>query len=802
MRNWLLLSIFFPVLGFSQLNGNVLDKKTRGPIYGAKVFSDQGERTLTDTDGSFILQNTKLPTQLIVSATGYITDTILAKQEKDLKIVLKSEIQEIKTVVVTAGRRDQQIEEVPISMEIIRPELVDNKGVANLEQAVDQSPGVYTMDSQVSIRGGSGYAYGAGSRVLLLYNGVPILSGDAGDAKWNAIPMESASQIEVIKGASSVLYGSGALNGIISLSEREPGLEGEFRAKVQSGIYDNPKRSSLKWWSKNPIFYQGDVYYGKMFKKTGFTISAAGYSNPGYKEGEQEDRGRVNGTFYFRPEAAKNLKAGLTYSLQSQKTGNFIIWESDSLGYTPGGGADTSLESSTLTYNKGWRINIDPYLKVYDKFKNLHSVKARYYFIQNTNVTNTAQSSNSSVYYGDYQFQHNWQQRSVITAGLTGIRTDVSSNLFGDHFSNNIALYTQFEQKYKKFDLVAGVRLEHFEQDRIKGDTYYYLNEDSTSKLPVYPIARLGLHYEAAKATHLRASFGQGIRYPSVAERYTYTSVGALNVFPNANLIPETGWAAELGIKQIVKIGDGWKGMIDLAGFINQYNNMMEFQFGLFNPVSYQRMDLNNPDDLTEFLSLMGQGYTLNQMLGFSAVNAEKAKIIGGEFSFSSMGKIGDVTITSLIGYTYMEPLTLNNDKEYLQTYSTYKDSIHPSGDTTFTVNKMLKYRFRHLIKGDIEAEWKGLSVGFSVRYNSNMENIDAIFEEDIAGTYILPGLKSYREEYNKGALVFDVRLGYQFMEHYRIGFIINNLLNEEYSSRPGDIQAPRNYMLQLQFKF
>ena len=84
-------------------------------------------------------------------------------------------------------------------MEILKPELIDNKGLANLEEAVDQSPGVYAMDGQVSIRGGSGFAYGAGSRVLLLWNGIPIISGDAGDAKWNAVPMESASQVEVMK---------------------------------------------------------------------------------------------------------------------------------------------------------------------------------------------------------------------------------------------------------------------------------------------------------------------------------------------------------------------------------------------------------------------------------------------------------------------------------------------------------------------------------------------------------------------------------------------------------------------------
>ena len=77
-----------------------------------------------------------------------------------------------------------------------------------------------------------------------------------------------------------------------------------------------------------------------------------GYSNSGYKEGETEDRGRISGSVFFRPEKFDKLKAGLSYNAQFQKTGNFIIWESDSLAYTPSGTADTSLATSTLTYNR------------------------------------------------------------------------------------------------------------------------------------------------------------------------------------------------------------------------------------------------------------------------------------------------------------------------------------------------------------------------------------------------------------------------------------------------------------------
>lgn len=785
---------------FSQVTGSINEKGTKEPIIGALVSASTGEKAKSDIDGNFTITPSSYPVTLIISAQTFQGDTIEVTGSGPIKIILQTPFQEIKTVVVTSGRRDQDIEDVPISMEIIRPELIDNKGLANLEEAVDQSPGVYTMDGQVSIRGGSGFAYGAGSRVLLLWNGIPILSGDAGDAKWNAVPMECASQIEILKGASSVLYGSGALNGIISLTEREPGLKGETRVKLQSGIYANPKRESLKWWSSNPVFHQGEAYYGKMYKKFGFTLSMNGYSNPGYKEGEQEDRGRLSGTFYFRPEKVKQLKAGIGYNLQFQKAGNFLIWESDSLAYTPSGTADTSLAASTLTYNSGIRLSVDPYVKFYDKKKNLHSLKTRYYYVQNNNVTNSAQSSNADVTYADYQFQKKWGKGVVLTSGATYIRNGVRSNLFGDHSSNNIAVYGQYEHKFKKLDLTGGLRLEYFEQDGRKGDSEFFLGGDTTgTSIPVYPIIRLGAHYQLAKYTHLRASFGQGIRYPAVAERFVQTSVGALNIFANENLRRETGWAAEIGIKQGVKIGKNWKGLVDLAGFVNQYNNMMEFTFGFFDPTSSERLDPFSAEFAAQYQALTDLGYTLNDMIGFAAENAESARITGAELSFNSQGKIKNVELTSLIGYTYMIPLSLNSDSAYVSSFSTYE---YDAATQTSTFDPTLKYRFNHLVKADIEAKYKGFSVGASSRYSSHMKNIDVIFQQDIAGTTILPGLKEYRETFNKGSLVFDARVGYEFKEHYRIGFIVNNLLNAEYTSRPGDVQPPRTFILQLQLKF
>ena len=769
---------FSPLFFLAQVSGVVQDLNSKESIIGAKVFASDGNKAITDYDGKFVLKCESFPVTIITKMLQYNNDTLVISSSGEVTIKLSEPITDLQTVVVSAGRRKQAIEDVTVSMEIIRPELIDNKGITSLDQAVEQTPGVSTFDGQVSIRGGSGFSYGAGSRVLLLWNGMPLLSGYAGDTQWNAIPMEQAAQIEVMKGASSVLYGSGALNGIIAIREREPGTTPVTKLKVQYGVYDNPRRASLKWWDRNPMTQQVEFYRSQMFKNVGYTISSTLFHDDGYKDSEFEYRARVSGTFYYRPKKWSKVKAGIGYNYQIQKTGNFLIWESDSLGYTPQGGTDTSNAASTLTYTLGHRLFIDPYIKIIDKHNNRHSFKNRMYYVKNIILGNESQNSIATIYNNDYQFQKSYANGLTLTSGASSLYNVVNSELFGDHTSWNSAIFTQIEHHIGKFDFTAGLRLEYFEMDGERGDSDFLIAKKDSTVLPFYPVARSGFHYKIAEYTHLRASLGQGIRYPAVGERFIKTSVGALNIFPNADLTPEIGWAGEVGIKQGVKIGD-WKGMLDISAFINEYKNMIEFTFGIYNPDNII-LNTQDPDD---------EGY-IYKWIGFRAQNAESARITGIDFSFNSMGSIGEFEIVSLIGYTYMNPISLNTDPDYEATFS----------DTT---GNMLKYRFNHLAKLDVEVTYKKYSAGVSMRYGGFMRNIDKVFEEAIGGTtYILPGLKAYRQVYNKGNLVFDARLGYKLNDQYRLGFMVNNLLDSEYTSRPGDIQPPRSFSIQVQMKF
>ena len=83
------------------------------------------------------------------------------------------------------------------------------------------------------------------------------------------------------------------------------------------------------------------------------------------------------------------------------------------------------------------------------------------------------------------------------------------------------------------------------------------------------------------------------------------------------------------------------------------------------------------------------------------------------------------------------------------------------------------------------------------------MKNIDKVFTEELIGgdNGLIPGINKSREQYKNGDFIIDARLGYQFNDMLRFGFVVNNLLNLEYMTRPATMMAPRTFAFQLALK-
>ena len=792
---YLLILFLFPIVSIAQtgtLKGKLLDDLGY-ELIGSDIYIDGKMVATTNNSGEYSVEVNVGKHEVTFKSFGFddITESITIKEGEVLvkDMTYNDDKNLIEEVVVSAGKFEQKIGEITVSMAILKPDLIENKNTVTCEEIIEQVPGVNMQENQISIRGGSGFSYGAGSRVLLMVDDMPMLAGDANDIKWSSLPIENLEQIEIIKGASSVLYGSSALNGVVHIRTGFPKIKPRTNVRIFSGFYDTPyadykgsnltgtsdstfKRKDQKWWVE-PRYYTGvNFFHSRRVKENlDLTFGGAGFKDLGYRQGEWEERGRLNTNLRYRSKKIDGLAIGLNSNGQVSKGTLFFLWQDADSVLIPQGGTDTA--TTTLSDYQTIRINVDPYLTYFSKKGYKHSLRSRWY--NTTNRNNTNQAATANTYYAEYQFsKRNKEKSNHFTAGLTTMYTSVVSELYGNHNSNNLAAYAQVDKKFfDKLNISGGIRFEYFRIDTAETSSSFTIGE---SKLPVQPVLRAGATYELGQYTFLRASYGQGYRFPTIAEKYVSTSVSLLNVFPNPMVEPETGWSAEIGLKQGFKINK-FKGYIDIAGFANQYDNMMEFMFGVYNS------DGSPWDYATGFPSLSN--------FGAQSQNVQTARITGFDIQLMGAGHLtDDLQFNIFSGYTYMNPISLNTDSVYVSTFS---------NDST----NMLKYRFTHLVKIDFQIDYKIWSVGLSARYNSFTPNIDKIFQTElIPGIAILPGMDTYRLTRNRGDWVFDSRIACQVKKYLKASFVIKNLLNREYMSRPGDVMPPRTYAVQMSFNF
>jgi outer membrane cobalamin receptor len=747
------------------IKGTVTNGKSKETLPGVNITLSKTEGVTTDEKGNYMIKADPGKVKLTYTFIGFAQEvTTLEVKAGDVitnNVVMNEESMVIDGVVVSAGKYEQKLSDVTISMTVLKPDMIESQNTNEITETLSKVPGLDITDGQPSIRGGSGYSYGAGSRVLLMVDDLPILTADAGDAKWNFIPVENISQIEVLKGASSALFGSSALNGVINVRTAYPGEKPVTKFSINAGLYMNPKRKELIWWeSDRPGFSGLSLFHMQRFGNLDLVVAGNGYLKRSFREGETH--GRINFNLRYRAKKIEGLSYGVNGNFMYQDKTDFFLWQNADSGAW-------RQNPDAISVNKGYRFNLDPFITIFNKKGGMHSIKTRYFLATNVFKEDPDKNNSSNMIYGEYQY-HKTKKIFDLTVGVLGTYGESTAQLFGNHFSVNAATYAQMDFRFwNKLGVSVGARGEYFRIDTAETEsTYAVFFTHDTLSLPIWPVFRLGLNYHLFKYTFLRASFGQGYRFPTIAEKFISADIGGMNLFPNKMLKPETGWNAEVGVQQGVKLGN-WNGYLDVAGFWTEYSNMMEFTFGLY------------VDDSANI--------TMDDF-GFMSQNVGHARITGFDLTFTGQGRLFNIPATLLIGYTYTNPIDLVDDSTYQANKST-DDNI-------------LKYRYYHSVKGDFELSFGRFKVGLSYIYTSRMVNIDKIFETGIlGGVYqLLPGLKEYREDHNKGFHVLDVRVGFLATENSKFSLLVKNLLNEEYMPRPGYIEAPRNIALMYSISF
>ena len=903
----LVLVFISPILWAKTLTGIITDAFTREPLIGVTILNtDNNSGTVTDFDGMYSLEVTTLPAHIKFSYVGYQTEEKVFKTiPAEYNMVMQADNEVLDEVVVTAGRFEQRMTDVTVSIEVVKPQALRSQAPTDLSATLQTLPGVEVIDKQPSIRGGGGWTYSVGSRCQVLMDGMTILNPKTGEINWNNVPLENVAQVEVVKGASSVLYGSSALNGVINVRTQRPGTNPETKISGYVGVYDNYKNYAYTG-ARLPLYYGAEASHSRRVGDFDFSAAISGFKDEGFRQQSFNDRARLGGNMtYHKPmPEGKYMNMGFNLNYVANQYGDFFIWRSPK----------DPIHPSPLTNmgRKEHNFNIDPFFNYDDVDKGIsHKLRTRFYVTADNITTPSATLTTEELLkwgvqsfdldkvkgyydqvkgymdggmaisdallvtfqdvaipvvnedwlgavtngidlvknglgytgtvaelqdavayamnlmtdhtptrpeltyngYVDYQFAKQWKSGVRLTTGINWNHITNTANITGTHQTDNLAAYLQYDHRIaNRLSLSAGVRFEYYRMDNDLKEANIQIGK---WLCPVRPVFRAGLNWEIYKAGFLRASFGQGYRNPSITEKFARKDIGGVGVYPNHNIKPESGFNAEIGYKQLYKFGPV-SGTLDVAAFYTEYQNMIEYQFGLFRNSDYTM--INSMDDvISEVQNMINDIKTTKSLsnagigIGAQFVNVNHARIYGAEVS--TAGKVDiqkEMDLRYSIGYTFTEPEDMDNDKR-IEEEKTYSDPLQMKNKSNDS--KYLKYRNKHSFKTTIDYTYKWLSLGVNMSYRSKILAVDYIMVDervkeqkdlmDYARMFIFGyedglSLHDYWMSHNNGIFTMDLRAAVRFKEHVEVQFMVNNLLNTEYSYRPMALAAPRTFVCRL----
>jgi outer membrane cobalamin receptor len=163
----------------------------------------------------------------------------------------------LEPVVVSAGRVEQALQDVPANVTVLNREDIERSAARTLDDLLRQIPGfslfrrssslvAHPTTQGVSLRG---IGPSGVSRTLVLLDGVPLNDPFGGWVYWSKVPLESIEPLEVVRGGGSALYGNYALGGVINIVTRKPQASG-IQGKLDGGTRDTAGVGGSLQWTK------------------------------------------------------------------------------------------------------------------------------------------------------------------------------------------------------------------------------------------------------------------------------------------------------------------------------------------------------------------------------------------------------------------------------------------------------------------------------------------------------------------------------------------------------------------------
>lgn len=622
----LLQSLFSQSINFQ---GKVTDSKTNQPISGAFVFINYSYSTYTNNYGLFLIQD--IPQgkyEIKISHLGYKLysgEVTIESSLKDFNITLEPSLIELDEVIVSTSKTEDYIKNSPYSELLISAKEIESKPLQSFADIVKNQPGVSLLrdgvwGTEISIRGLNR------ENIVTLIDGSRILTATDIAARLSMVNLNDIERIEIIKGASSSIYGSGATGGIVNIITKSPSLYNTFSINGNvSAQYNSVNNLS----SFNGLLYSGGSFWASKF--AGSYRKADNIQTPlGELKNSQFEDYSFTGSLNVLP--VTNQKLSVDYQL----------FKANDVGI-PGASVFPNNADVRYPFEKRELISAGYEIQNISKMFYKFSAKYSYQFIARDveNIPHTVQmvpgsgstparrvsvlkitpgadhKSNNILLQGnllladwnnliigmdywDRKYEgHREKYQKIEVLDSTGQVVNTTNKVIGEKPLPNssyssLGVFAQDGMNLlkDKLDLNLGVRYDYInitgektfnpEYEIVNGN----LNNNPTGQQIIWNDVKsnnssfssnLGLKYSLSPMINITIGFAYSFRSPSLEERFQFIDQGSLVRIGNPNLKPEEGKSADFGFRLYA---DNLK--IITSIYYNYFNNLVSEVRGTF----------------------------------------------------------------------------------------------------------------------------------------------------------------------------------------------------------------------------
>ena len=447
-------------------------------------------------------------------------------------------------VVVTATRTESQQGKSIVATQVISRSEIETSGASTVADLFSAQAGV---SLERSFAGTAIRLQGLNpEHVLVLIDGQRVVGRKNGAIDLDRYPVDWIERVEIVKGPSSVLYGSDAMGGVINIITRR--ADGPLSADLY-GSYGMPEALDTSASISTQQGGVGSRVHGGYHTTSGYDLDPATLATNAparemFHAGSISDI-ELSPDWRITPRVAYRQQDSRGVS----ESGSGAVFDDRNLSEEVQG----ALLSDTLI-SKDARLRVTGFATWYrDQF---------YSNQRDSDALDSYQDTQEFLVQGVVQYDHALGQAHLATAGVDVLAEQMDSDRLeaGDGDRERVGVFAQDQWTLpwdQRLSLLPGFRV------------------DLDSQFGVYPTPRLALRFEASQAVVLRAGLGWGYRAPSFKElllRFENTSAGYV-VEGSPDLSPETSRNVNLGLDW--NVSDAlW---MSISGYRNDVRDLIGF---------------------------------------------------------------------------------------------------------------------------------------------------------------------------------------------------------------------------------